>query len=315
MSLLSRKKQLVAAVEATKGTAETLDAGDNIFGLVDAKFTPPPTELEREILDSTLGTSASMPGPQICSLTFRVEVKGSGDNDAPPSWYTLMRGMGCKQTINSSVSVVLNPDSDDADSDTLTMAIYEDGVCHKMKGARGDGSIEFNANGITYFSGTFTGIYVSTTDTALLTITTPETTLPQIWNGAAFALNFGTSWTTARLSKLTLNLGNTVTIREDANATGGITYAQITKRDPGGTMNPDKVLVGTQNLWSFLMTPTTGTVTWKIGSGTGRVLTFAGPAFQITSMPDEQEDDISKLGMTFKLRKSSGDDEWTCTHT
>jgi hypothetical protein len=314
MALLARKTQLAAKAEGTKGTAESLAAADADVLAEDVNFDRSPEELVRNPLRATLSPYVSIPGPQLATITCRCEMKGSGTVDTAPAWGKLLTGCGFKETVNASTSVVYQVNSNDADTDTLTMGAYNDGHRRLMYGARGTVTFDLTANQLMYANFTFTGIFSDDSDTALLS-PTYESTVPVKFYNASAAFSGGWTWSAFAFSAMNVDVGNEVVLRPNANATNGLEYAQIVNRNPTGTMDVDKVLVATEDLNSHLETPTTAALSVTLGSAAGNTLTFTAPAFQILSLPDANRDGISTYDMGFALRTSSGDDEFVITQT
>lgn len=310
--MLSRKKQLAAKVESTKGTKETLaDADANILcDEISVSFSP--EEVVRDPLRSSISPLVSLPGAKIGTITCRVELKGSGTATTAPSWGKLLRACGFEETTDAD-SVYYTPTSDEDSIPTLTIGVNNDGRLDLIYGARGNVSFEFAANQVAYATFTFTGIFDDTTDSSMWS-PTYESTIPVTWKNASISFNFGASWTTAVVSALTIDMNNEVTIRQDANAANGLSYAIITARDPGGTIDPDKVLVATQDWISHITTPTTGTFSFDLGTSTGNKLSFSAPKFQVIGREDGDRDGVAVDTITFKLRADSGDDELMIDH-
>jgi len=315
--ILTRQKVLAAKVESTKGTAETLSASDAGILVEDVEWSFAPDEAVRNPLRDNISTLTSIIGAKIATITFKAELKGSGTATTAPSWGVFLKGCGFTETVQSS-SVLYAPETNDADTDTLTIAVYagsgSNTRVHKLYGARGSVSFEFNANQVSYANFTFTGIYSGVTDGSQLS-PTYESTLPVPWYNGNVTWNFGSSFATAALSTLTIDFNNDVTIRENANSSTGLSYAVITGRDPGGSVEPDAVLVATHDWYSFMTAPTTGSFSFDVGSATGNKLSFSAPKFQIVSANTGDRDGVLTDAIEFKLRGNSGDDELTITHS
>jgi len=315
--ILTRQKVLAAKVESTKGTAETLSASDAGILVEDVTFSFAPEEVPRNPLRDNISTLQSIPGARIATITFRAELKGSGTDTTPPSWGVFLKGCGFSETVGAS-DVTYTPETNDADTDTLTIAVYtgsgSNTRIHKMYGARGSVSFEFNANNVSYANFTFSGIYSGVSDGTQLS-PTYESTVPVPWYDGNVTWNFGSSYSTAVLSALTIDLNNDVVLRENANASTGLSYAVITGRDPGGSIDPDAVLVATQDWYSHMLTPTTGSFSFDVGSSTGNKLSFSAPKFQVVGLDVGDRDSVMTDAITFKLRGDSGDDELTITHS
>lgn len=315
MALLSRKCQVAAKVEGTKGSVETLAAADaNILAEV-IGWHVAAEPLPRDYLRATLSKPKSIPGVKIMTLDIKVEVKGSGTAATPPSWGKLLRGCGYKETVAATVAYA--PDSDDADSDTLTMCVRLDGRDYKMYGARGNARLTAAANNIMYWEFSFQGIFSAESDTALFTGITYESTLPQPFRATSTTFNFGTAWTTAVFSQFALDLGNVVSLRSNANSATGLAYAQIVERDPNGTFDLDATLKATQDLYGFRDTPTTGSLAMSLGSVAGNQFAFAAPALQIVDITEGNRDGVETSTIAYHLRGSAaaGEDEFTITQS
>lgn len=313
MALLSRKKQLAAKIEAVAGTAETLNATYADILAEDVRFNFNPTPVTRNPLRSSISPLASVAGPRLAEITCRVELKGSGTATTEPSWGRLLEACGYAKTV-ASTYIDYQLTSVAASTKHLTMAVYNDGVCGKMYGALGTVSIDCDANAYCFLNFTFTGIYHSRADAAMLTGISFESTLPQVFYNAGLTFNFGTAYASAVFDTMNINTNNTVVVRDDANATNGLTIARITARDPQITMAPDTELVATIDWESLITTPTLGTLAFDIGSTTGNKISIYAPQAQCLGWTDADRDDVSTDSLTFGLRASSGDDELRIRH-
>lgn len=313
--MLRRKCQIAAKVEATKGSLETLAAADAgiLAEVVSWKVNAEP--MPRSPIRATLSRIKSLPGVKTMTLDCKVEIKGSGTAATPPSFGVLLRGCGFSQTI--AANVIYAPDSDDADSSTLTMCARIDGKNYLMYGARGNVKFSGTANQIMYAEFSFQGIFSAESDTALFTGVTYETTTPAAFRNSACTFNFGTAWTTSIFSQFELDLGNSVSLRSNANSATGLAYAQIVDRDPNGSFDLDLVLKATQDLYSYWHTPTTGSLAMNLGSAAGNTIAFAAPALQITDITEGDRDGVATAQIAYHLRGSAaaGEDELTITHS
>lgn len=314
MGLLRRKMQLAAKVESTKGTAETLTASEAgiLCETLNIKVNRAP--VARNPLQAKLSKVKSIPGIATGTIDCRVEVKGSGTAATPPSWGVLLRGCGLSQTIATNVTYQV--DSDDADSATLTMAVMIDGKKYQMYGARGNAVLTAVANEFAWWDFTFTGIWDDDTDTAMFTGVTYESTTPPQFRASSTTFNFGTSWSSSVYSTLRLDLGNVVSLRSNANSTSGIAYAQITDRDPNGTIDIDTPLVAAQDIYGHMAGATTGSLALQIGSAAGNQVALSAPALQIIDITETEREGIAVADVSFHLRTgASGDDELVITHS
>jgi len=320
MAILAREKQLVVSVEATKGTAETITNADVAILAEDVTYSISNEEIVRDPLRSTLAKYNSIPGPTIATVTARVEMKGSGTATTEPEWGTLLKGCGFKVSGGTD-DIIYELTSADADSDTLTIAVFEGGTTaankYLCKGARGNVSFDADANGIMYMTFTFTGIHETYVASTALTGLTYDSTMPQPFRNTSTTLTFDTSpWSDSVFSTFSLDMNNEVTLRQNANATDGLSYAIITNRDPGGSIDFDQVLQSDEDLLSHITTPTTASLAFDLGSAAGNKISWAAPALQVLDIDPGDRDGVATHTASFKLRySSSDDDELTLTQT
>jgi len=323
MALMVRRTQLAAKVEATKGTAETLAAGNAGILAESIEYQVNTEELVRDPLRATISKFPSVPGAQTATVTCRVEIKGSGTVATAPAFGTLLKGCGFAETLATD-GVTYNLKSADADSDTLTLGVYRDGRIFKCSGARGTVTFEMTANQIAYANFTFTGVHESVTEGALLGGVSYESTVPVAFNNvtATFTPDGGSAWSDSVFSTFNLDLANTVTLRENANASNGLSYAIITERSPSGSIDFDDFVVSTEDpddLFSYLETPTFGALSMTLGATAGNIITFStgSASVQYTNIDTGDRDGVATLQCDIGLRKTAdaGNDELVIAQT
>jgi len=314
MVLLARKKQMIVSVEATKGTIETITNADVAILAEDIEYSLGTEEIVRDPLRSTFSKYESIPGAQIATVTCRCEMKGSGIATTAPKWGTLLQGCGFAETINTG-DIDYTLKSAEADSETLTIAVYNDGLCYICYGARGNVSFEMNANQVAYMNFTFVGIHSSITDAAMLSTLSYDTGIPPVFKNSSTAFNIDGAWNDAVFSTFTLDLNCANVLREDANATNGLSHAIISDRDPAGSIDLDAVLVAAQAFYTHLTTPTAGSITTTLGTTAGNKVTLTADKLQVLGITNGDRDGVATFNCDFKLRTAGGDDdELTITH-
>jgi hypothetical protein len=166
MPLLTRKAVLMAKIEGTYGTDSVpVGATDAVLA---RNIIPRPLQTEfvdRELVRPYLGNSERLPAARFVELEFEVEVASSGALGTAPAYGALLRACGFAQTINAGVSVVYAPVSGSFES----VSIYhnQDGVRHRLLGARGTVRFVFNVRQIPVMRFRFIGLYVAVDDSAL----------------------------------------------------------------------------------------------------------------------------------------------------
>ena len=313
MAILKRTEVLAAETESVKGTAETLVDADAFFA-EDVSWPYSPTQIERPRSRLTLSKDPSLVTQKIASVSFAVEIKGSGTATTPPVWGRLLQACGCSQTVGTS-SVTWAPTtlSDNVATLTIRRYITEGAVSfvETLYGARGNVVFEFAAGEISKMRFTFTGKYLKRVALAALTAT-DHATLPPIYENATMSIH---SYAAAVFSRFTLDFGNTVSMRSNANATDGLAYAEITDRNVTGTLDIDTTIPATFDPDTLLEGTTTGSVSSTLGAAAGNRVVVTCPKVQIVARGDAERDGIAVDELTLRMCiNSTGDDEFSIQH-
>lgn len=305
---LIRRRQIAAKAEVTEGTAVALAAAD-----ADLLVYEPTVDLDipmfkRDPSRSTLSNLEDISGMRSAKMTFKLELKGSGVKDTPPSWGKLLLACGFAETINAGTNVEYDPAS--TAIDTLTMALFADGVITKIRGARGTVKLTHKVGEPVMMEFEFTGVLDSVTDGVMLTGVTYEATIPQKFQDASLTIG---SYA-AILSALELDMANAIALREDANSVDGILSALITSREPKGSFDPEMDLIANEDFIGKWTGNTTSTFTETIGSVAGNKLVITAPKLQYMEVSDGDRNGIALAQTNFGLKMSSGDDEIKISH-
>ena len=106
MSMLIRKRQLAAKIEAVEGGAETLAAQD--AGIL-VNFTPKanydPQMYQRDPVRSSLTKLGKLAGKRSAGIDFSIELKGSGSILNEPEWADLIRACGFELNVLEKISI------------------------------------------------------------------------------------------------------------------------------------------------------------------------------------------------------------------
>lgn len=306
--MLIQKFQVAAATEDVEGTAETLEAGDAIL-VSNAKFTPDIPMIRRNVNRTTLSRKASISGKRSAQIEFDVELKGSGSAGTAPEFGKLIKACGFAETVVEATSVTYTPLSDWSDP-TLTMAMYEDGMIYKLWGCQGDMSIILEAGNPGSIHFVFKGADFSITDGALLSASY-QSTSPPIFANASFTI----SSYAAIISKLDLAMNNVLAMRPSVNAANGNLSARVSDRDPLGTIDPEHVLVATEDFFGDWRAGTLSAMTATVGSAAGNICTITAPKCRYSSIALNARDNIRTLDHKFELTENAGNDEISIAFT
>lgn len=301
--MLRKRRVLAAKVETTVGTAESLTASEGVFNVFNPVINPTIEFTERQ----GQGGFGQMPGTLGArggTITFTVEVSSG---TSVPSWASVFLP-ACGFVEDTGVfEPVTAPPGTAAGVKTLTIGLYEDGRVKKLRGCMGNAVFTFPAGRIATVEFTFTGIWVAPIDATLLAPTYPA---PASLRFADAGLTIG-SWN-PKVEQMTLDLGNEVFLREDANDESGYASAVITGRVPKGTLNPEAQLIATKNVHGEWLSLTEQALALTLGDGDNQ-LAIAAPKLQFRNVQDGDRNNLLIDDLEYQLNKSSaaGDDELT----
>jgi len=106
MSMLIRKRQLAAKIEAVEGSAETLAAGDaGILVNFSPKASYDPQMYQRDPVRATLSKMGKLAGKRSAGIDFSIELKGSGSLTVEPEWLRLIRSCGFASNTLKKISI------------------------------------------------------------------------------------------------------------------------------------------------------------------------------------------------------------------
>jgi hypothetical protein len=312
--ILSNRQVTATKVEVTEGTAETLAAADaNVQILEPAKWEPNVAMFERKLLDISYSNFKQIPGTRLAQISFKVENKGSGTAGTAPAIGKLLRACGFLETIVAVTSATYTPVSALASVPTVTVAIYQDGIRKQLKGARGNVKYDAVDGQPSMFEFTFIGIYDAVSDQTLLTPSGVETTVPI----ATLTAQFSVQSFSAFVSKISFDMGNTLTPRSDINTAAGYISTLLTARSPKGTFDPELELVATHDWYGRMLAGTTGVLTWRHTGTAGNICIFNIPVCQYVKVNDGDRDGISIAPIEFLMVRSAaaGNDELSIAYT
>lgn len=163
-----KKKTLLAKIEATYGVDSAPTGAANAILCTNITLNPMEGEdVSRNLERPYFGAQQQLPVGLNATLTFDVEIAGSGTLGTAPGWGVLMRACAVAEVLTATTKVEYSPISSALESASIAMNI--DGTLHKLLGARGTFVAKINAQGIPVFSFSFTGLFVQPTAGALPT--------------------------------------------------------------------------------------------------------------------------------------------------
>ncbi len=264
----------------------------------------------RDLVKSTMGSRAQLFGGRLKTVSFDVEVKGSGTVAVAPEFGKVLECCGFVETIVALTSVAYDPTSVQANISSATVEYEDDGYIHTLTGCRGTASFNFETGKPGTVSITLTGHVESSVDGAL--DETYDTTIPPIVVDTPFS--FGGY--AAIISKISLDMGNTIATPPSVSASDGYGEIRITDREVTGSFDPEATLKITKD-WELLVTEnaTHALDSGLIGSVAGNQYQVQMPSCRVTDLSPGDRDGIRTYEVPFQAVEVVGDDQVSITLT
>jgi hypothetical protein len=156
-SRLTRNSAILAKIEATYGVDAAPSGAANAMLVANQSVTVlSAANVDRGLVRPYLGGSEQLLGAAFKELSFEVELVGSGTAGTAPAWGPLLRACGWAETVTASTRVDYTLISTGMESATLYY--FDDGVLHKLVGARGEWTIRLNVGGKPVLALKFVGL-------------------------------------------------------------------------------------------------------------------------------------------------------------
>jgi hypothetical protein len=384
MALLTRKRLILAKAESPYGTDATPDGTDAVL-VRTLEITPIEADVvSRDLIRPYLGNSDQLLANTRVSITFEVELAGSGTAATAPRFGSLLKACGMAETT-TAVAVTGTAQAGAAGSITLaagasatddvyngmivsltsgtgsgssgvivdyngstkvatvqkttaaftpdatsvysiaanvgyrpvsasfgSASIYfnNDGVLHKITGARGTFVLNASVGEIPTIEFTMVGIYNAPTDTAAPTVTYSNQATPLIFK-AGTTSTFSILNYSACLMSLNFDIANETIYRELVGCTKEVI---ITNRAPAGECMIEAPTIAQKDFWTIANDDTTGILSVLHGTTAGNQVTIVAPQVDITNPTYEDSDGIQMLNIPYvAIPTTAGNDEITLT--
>jgi hypothetical protein len=310
---LTRKKFLLAKIESTYGTDPSPVAGTNAIQVTNLEVTPIESDnvqaasYQGFIGNSTRGTLVAN---KRVSVTFEVELGGSGTAGTAPAFGPLLQAAGMSEVVVSSTSVTYAGVSSSFSSATLYC--FYDGTRHKITGARGTVTFNMTAGQFPTASFQFIGIYNAPDGTAASTFTVANQAAALEVNDTNVTTCTFHGVTSTRLESIDLALNNTLLYKETASSQEVL----ITDRAAGGTAVIEAPVIGTTDFFAKAVDSATGASTIVIGATGGNIVTLNAPQTDITGCSYGDTNGVISLSMPYlALPTTAGNNEVSLVFT
>ena len=305
-------EQVAFKIETAVGVYETL-AGADVIKVFDAKFTRKVDKKKRKPVRGFLGGDQAMVGLRTGSISFKVEMAGSGAAGTAPWWGALLKCCRYKETVAAQTSVAYN--SADSFQASASIGFLQDGKMDKLIGCQGSFKIAEVVGEIVIMDFNFEGVYVGQVDQALFTtnVSLPSTIGPAFDNVTCTIDSYSPIF-----SKCDIDAGNKLAYRKScteqasAGATG-VLHSYVSDRTPTLKLAIESVAVATKDWVGMLTAGTAYAIAQAWGMTAGNKFSIAAPAGDLQSDADGNEDGRAMDSLDFDLQPSSGNDELTIT--
>ena len=311
---LTRKKFLIAKIESTYGTDPSPVGGSDAVQVSSLEITPIESDnVQAAAFQGFLGNStrSTLVANKRVSVTFDVELAGSGTAGTAPAFGPLLKSCGLSETTSAGVSVTYAPVSSSFSS--ATIYCFYDGTQHKITGARGSVSFNMAAGQFGVMSFNFIGIYNAPDGTALsgsFTVANQAAALEVNDTNVTTATFHGVS--SVRLESFDLALNNELLYKETASNKEVI----ITNRAAGGTAVIEAPAIGTTDFFAKAVAVATGASSFVLGGTSGNIVTLNAAQTDITGCSYADTNGVIALSMPYlALPTTAGNNEMSLVFT
>jgi len=264
------------------------------------------------------GNREKVVGQRMGSVTFDVEIAGSGAAGTAPRWGRCLRACGFGETVVAAApgpgSVTYTPASTSIVG--LSLDFNADGNRHLLTGCRGTATLNLAVGEIPRISFEFMGIYNAVTAAAVTSPTFADQSDPVVVNSAnttgVTAFSFS-----ACMESFSLALNNETPFRQLAGCSQSIL---IVDRAPSGELVIEAPIVGSgagqKDFFAAVSAQTLGAIGWQHGQTAGNIITFNAPTCNLDSPSYADSDGVMMLNLPFMpVPTSAGNDEFTLVLT
>lgn len=317
--MLTARSQIALAVEANAGTAETLVAADVLLPTDIPEWEPDVVVTPRSAMTGVLSPRGSVVGSRSAKIRFKMFMRGM--TGAPvqdtnfPDFRTPFLGCGVKDTVTTGETFfdpLTSLIEDETAGGFLTVALMRDGKQYLIHGAQANCVMTFTVGQPVLLEFEFTGLYNPPTDVALFSSVTYPAVVEPAFTQAALSVQGNTA---ARISSLTLDMGNEVIMVPDPNDLTGFVRAQIVRRTPIGSFDAEEVLAGTNDWFAEWISGATGAITTGTFPSGGTAenmfgLTVGNSKYTKVGLGDRDGMANAPIDYECQAVSDDGDDEW-----
>lgn len=260
MPLRVNRSIIMAKIEPTPGTDSSPVVGTDAILVENIATNLEALRMEkRPVVTQIIGKRQDQYGGSLRKVTFDTEIKGASavySSSVFPEIDPLFRASSLGATGDFTASSekwtyqVIS-----SSQEYITLYFNCDGILYALTGCQGKPSIVYKAGVRAMISWEFIGHSVAPTDVALGT-GVYDTHAPPVVLGSTFTVG----GYAAVISQLDVDLGNIIANRDSVAASDGYALGIIADRDVQGSMDPEAVLVATNDFEGHLRAGTQNTI-------------------------------------------------------
>lgn len=310
---LTRKRLLAAATENTYGSSANPGGTSAILVNDDLAITPLDADtLERSTIQPHFGARRKFLVNQKVKITFSVDLSGSGTAGTAPKFGRLIKACGFGETIVNATSVTYGLLSNNATTDSVSLAFHADGQKHLALGCRGTVKLSGKESEYAKLMFDFTGIYAAPTDVSLPSPTYGNQADPDVVNDVNITAISINGWGDACLSEFELDVKNSIIYRARP---GCGKQVRITDRAGDGKIMIEAPALSAHDFFADAVASSIGTFSFQHGQTAGNICTVSARCN--FGAPDYGDSDgIQMLNIPVGLVPSSaGNDELSMVFT
>lgn len=322
MARYSRNSVVLAKTEVTYGTDPVPTGAANAILVSNLSINPlNANNVDRDLVRAYFGGSEQLVGSAYVEVSMDVEFQHSGTAGTAAAWDPLLQACGfaagAVEATPARVEHLLATDYSALKS--VTIYYYDDGVLHKLLGARGSFSVNLNVGERPVFSFKFLGLDGGVTATANATPTltgfkTPlvvtDTNTGALTLGSTYAIGAITGGTEYVAAGFDFDLGNDVQFTDLlGTATLAGQSVDITNRAMTGKLRVDLTAANEVTFMTAVKANTVQSVGLVHGTTAGYKLLVFLAQVQLINPTKEDVNGRRLIGFDMRVLPSSGNDE------
>jgi len=320
MALQTKKESVLIETESSYND-NTTPTGQDAVLVTELSVTPIASDVvSRDYVRPYLGASEQLLANSRVEVSFSCELVGSGAAGTAPGYSKALLACGLSETVASGTSVTYTPVSAAFSSVVLFVEIggsaTNENVLHKIRGCRGNVSLEAAVGQIPKLNFSFTGIYETPIDLSSMTTPTYNDQPTPLLFKAGNTSGFNIHGHQAGLNSLSMDLGNSIIYREVIGSTS-TKEVLLTDRAAGGSVVIDAVKPGVKDFFTAAQTDgTLGNLAFLHGTSAGHKVQFTSTKADLGDITYGDSDGIVTMEIPYTLVPSAaGNDEFSLIYT